>query len=136
MTRKKKYINENIKSIFLLFLFLIFASLIGYFFKVLGFSETNIVIVYILFVLLISRLTYGYIYGIISSIISTFIYNYFFTAPHYTFDVYDSSYIITFIIMTITSIITSALTSRIKENAIDADRREVETKTLYKLTKK
>lgn len=136
MTRNKKNINENIKSIFLLFLFLIFASLIGYFFKVLGFSETNIVIVYILFVLLISRLTYGYIYGIISSIISTFIYNYFFTAPHYTFDVYDSSYIITFIIMTITSIITSALTSRIKENAIEADRREVETKTLYKLTNK
>lgn len=134
MIKVENTINDKIKSLFLVSLFLILASLIGYLFRILGFSETNIVIVYILFVLLSSSLTSGYIYGIISSIISTFVYNYFFTKPYYTFDVDDSGYIITFIIMTITSIITSALTSKIKENAIEADRREIETRALYKLT--
>lgn len=115
---------------------LLIASLIGYIFKYVGFPETNIVIVYILFVLLTSRLTEGYVYGILASIVATFSFNYFFTVPCFTFSVNDPSYMITFVIMTMTASVTSALTSRVKQNAMEAERREIETRALYTLTSK
>jgi len=132
--QKKDALNSNILSLLLITLFLGIASFIGYLFHRLGFSETNIVIVYILFVLLSARLTSGYFYGIISSIASTFAYNYLFTEPYLTFRVDDPGYVITFIIMTITAVITSALTSRVKQNAIESALKEIETRALYQLT--
>lgn len=134
MKNKKDVLRNRGIYFVLITTFLGIASLIGYVFYTLGFSETNIVIVYILFVLLSARLTPGYFYGIASSIASTFAYNYFFTEPHFTFQVYDPSYIITFIIMTITAVITSALTSRVKQNAVEAAEKEIETRALYQLT--
>ncbi len=134
MIFRNKGIKNIWQSLFLISLFLFVASLIGYFFQQFSFSETNIVIIYILFVLLSARLTDGYFYGIASSIASTFAYNYFFTEPYFTFQVDDPSYIITFIIMTITAVITSALTSRVKQSAIQSNRKETETRALYQLT--
>ncbi len=130
---RKNYYNI-LKSSFFVVLLMGGASLVGYLFRYIGFHETNIVIIYILSVLLTSRLTEGYIYGIISSIIATFSFNYLFTAPYLTLSVNDPSYIITFIIMTITALITSALTSRVKQNVIDVEKREKETRALYRLT--
>ena len=129
--------NENNKvfcSLLLIVLFLSWASIIGYIFRKAGFSETNIVIIYILSVLLTARLTYGYFYGIMASVIATFTFNYFFTDPYFTFSVNDPSYIVTFIIMTITAIITSALTSKVKQSVIEAEQNELETRALYQLT--
>lgn len=134
MVQENNKLRKKIYSLFLVSLFLGTASMIGYLFHKLQFSETNIVIVYILFVLLSARLTTGYFYGILSSIASTFAYNYLFTEPYFTFQVNDPGYIITFIIMTITAVITSALTSRVKQNAVESSRKEIETRALYQLT--
>lgn len=127
-------LKNKIKSSILTGLFLVLASLIGYVFMRLNIAETNIVIIYILFVLLTARLTTGYFFGIASSIASTFIYNYLFTAPYFTFRVDDPSYIITFIIMTITAVITSALTCTVKQNAMESMEKEAKTRALYELT--
>jgi two-component system sensor histidine kinase KdpD len=97
-------------------------------------SETNIVIVYLLSILIIARFTQGYIYGIAASIIATIAFNYFFTIPYYTLSVNDPSYLITFIIMTLTAITTSALTSKVKQNASEAQEKEAETRALFQLT--
>lgn len=121
-------------SLFLIILFVGIASIIGIIFQKMQFLETNIVIIYILFVLLSARLTNGYIYGVISAIISTAAYNYLFTVPYFTFQVEDFGYIVTFIIMTITAIITSTLTSRVKQNVLLANQKEMEMRILYQLT--
>lgn len=110
------------------------ASVTGYLFRFLKFPETNIVIVYLLAVLMTAWLTYGFVFGILASVIATFLFNYFFTEPHFTFIVYDLSYIITFVIMTITALITSAITSHAKQSALSAREREAETKAVYNLT--
>ena len=113
---------------------LIIATMIGMILRNLisGF-DVNIVLIYMLAVLMSARLTPGYIYGIVSSIVATFVFNYFFTAPFYTFSVYDSKYIVTFLIMTLTSIIMSASTSRIQESTQIAKQNEMHMKTLYEL---
>ncbi len=126
--------KQVLKSIFIMVGFLCFSSLIGILFQSWNWSDTNIILVYILAVLMTSRLTQGYVYGIICSIVSTFSFNYFFTAPYYTFSVYDSKYIVTFVVMTLTAIITSASTSRIQLSTQEANENAQNMKTLYNLT--
>ena len=110
------------------------ASLVGYLFRYIHFTETNIIMAYLLAVLLTARQTNGYVYGILAAIIATLAFNYFFTAPYYTLAVYDPNYLITFVVFTITAMITSALTSHVKQSAIKANEKEAETKALYMLT--
>lgn len=99
-----------------------------------NFSETNIVVVYILAVLISSLFSSNYLYGIIASILGTLSFNYLFTEPFFTLEVNNPDYFVTFIVMTITAIISSTLTNHIQKNAIEAKKREQETKTLYELT--
>lgn len=110
------------------------ATGIGWIFRLADFPETNIVVVYILSILLIARLTKGFIYGIFATIIATCCFNYFFTEPYFTLKVNNPTYFITFIIMAITAIITSTLTSKVKQSALDAKEKEAEASALYKLT--
>ena len=134
-TSNVKYKNIVIHSVITI-AFLFAATGIGYLFQYIGFSETNIVVVYLLAVLGVSCLTKGYFYGLIAAVTETFAFNFFFTTPIYTFSVNDPGYIITFIIMTITSIITGTLTSKVKHNAEIALEKDAEAKALYKLTNK
>ena len=110
------------------------ATGISWGFRLLHFPETNIVVAYILFVLLVARFTSGYVYGIAGSVLATATFNYFFTSPYYTFSVNDPSYFITFFIMTLTAVVTSALTSKVKQTALIARQNEAETSALYQLT--
>ncbi|MBD4208137.1 DUF4118 domain-containing protein, partial [Xanthomonas citri pv. citri] len=55
-----------------------------------------------------------YIIGFLAAIINVFVFNYFFTEPRYTFEVYRFDYPITFIVSILTSILTSALLKQIK----------------------
>ena len=90
------------------------ATLLGKGFVILGFPETNIVVIYLLAVLLTARFTSGYQYGVLSAVVSLLCFNYFFTEPYHTLSVDDPSYLITFTIMLITSLLTSALTKKEK----------------------
>ena len=133
---EKKDSNEKvmIQCTILTILLLAGASVIGYLFDLTGFPETNIVITYLLAVHMIAWLTDGFLWGILSSIVATFLFNYFFTEPYLTFSVNDPSYIITFVIMTIVALITSTIASHAKKSALDARQKEAETKAVYNLT--
>lgn len=128
---KKKII---IKNTCLTLCFFGFATMLGWSFKQLGFTEPNIVVIYILAVLFTARLTEGYVFGLAASVISILGFNYFFTAPYHTFNVYDPSYFVTFAIMAITSVVTSTLTSKAKMYTQKAEEKEAESRALYTLT--
>lgn len=133
-TDNNKKQTRAIRCVLVTLLLLIGATAIGWVFRLAKFPETNIVIVYLLSILLIARMTHGFVYGISASFIATFAFNYFFTEPYYTLHVNNSTYFITFVVMVITALITSALTSREKQNAIIASEKEAETSALYHLT--
>lgn len=128
-----KWVHYTFELFLMLFVVSV-ASVIGYLFRYMGFPETNIVIIYLLGVLMTARFTNDYLFGILGSVLATFAFNYFFTAPYYTFAVDDPSYIVTFVVMTITSIATSTLTARVKRSASEAEERATETNALYQLT--
>lgn len=109
------------------------SSLLGLVFHEYNIPETNIVIVYLLGVVLVSWLIEGFLFGILASFLATLTFNFFFTVPYYTLTVNDPSYIITFVIMTLTAVITSTLTSHAKQSASEALEREAEIRAVYEL---
>ena len=131
---KNRTWKHVLEDIFVCFALIAGATGIGYFFRMVDFSEINIVLVYILAVLLVARMTDGFLYGVLESILATCTFNYFFTSPYFTLNVDNPGYFITFIIMTVTAIVTSAITSKAKMNALEAEEREQEARVLYQLT--
>lgn len=129
MKKKSFVINMCITLVII-----ILATVVGWIFKKVGFTEPNVVIIYILAVLFTARLTEGYVYGLGASVISILGFNYFFTAPYHTFNVYDPSYFVTFAIMAITSVVTSTLTSKAKMYTQKAEEKEAQSRALYTLT--
>ncbi len=112
------------------------ATLVSFGLRSLNIEDQNDIMVYILSVLIVSRITKGYIYGIIASLASVLTFNFFFTKPEYTFYAVQPGYYVTFIIMLLVALITSALTVRIKTQVILAADRERRTEVLYEINKK
>ena len=94
----------------------------GYGFGYLGFTDTNIIMLYLLGVLVISMVTTGRSYSLLSSVVSVLAFNFFFTDPFFTLRS-DPSYIATFGIMFIVGLLSSSLTTRVKLQAkMNADK--------------
>ncbi|PKM48176.1 MAG: two-component sensor histidine kinase, partial [Firmicutes bacterium HGW-Firmicutes-6] len=117
-------------------LIIVVATFISLILQALNISDQNIIMVYILSVLIISRVTVGYLYGILASGLTVLVFNYFFTIPYYTLHAIQEGYPITFVIMLLVALITSALTVRIKTQARLAVEREHRTEVLYEINKK
>ena len=76
-----------------------------------GFSSP----IFVLAVLLVSRLTNGYLYGLIASVTGVVCVNYVFTSPYWAFNFTLSGYPLTFLTFLAVSVITSTLTTQIKQ---------------------
>lgn len=140
ITRQISYVRQTfslsffdfIKMIITLFLGTMLSELLYHY----QFGDQNIVMVYILAVLIVSRITQGYLYGILASVLSVLTFNFFFTEPFLTFSVIDPGYMVTFLVLLVAALITSALTVRIKTQARYAAAREKKTEVLYEINKK
>jgi len=115
---------------------LIAATLLSFGLRWLDIADQNLIMVYILSVLVVSRITIGYAYGIIASFLSVLLFNFFFTIPYYSFNAIQPAYPVTFLIMLIVALITSAFTVRIKTEARYSVDREHRTEVLYEINKK
>ena len=70
--------------------------------------------IFVLAVLLVSRLTNGYLFGTLASLVSVICVNYVFTYPYFAFNFTIAGYPLTFIVMLVVSVMTSAMTTQIK----------------------
>lgn len=111
-------------------LILVVSSLVALLFDYFGFSEANVITVYLLGVLLTAVTTEHWIYSLISALVSVLLFNFLFTLPRYTFVAYDKGYPVTFLIMFLAGLITSSLASRLKKATRQAVRTAFRTKTL------
>ena len=119
------------KELMLTVLILAAATGIGEIFFRLGFTDANIITVYLFGVMLTSILTSGYTCSVVSSVASVVLFNYFMTEPRLSLYAYGSGYPVTFAIMLGTSILTSTLASKLKENAKLSARDAFRTKILF-----
>lgn len=118
--------GDIVKSI----LVLLAATLNGHIFHALGFTESNIISVYIFAVLVVSVVTTNRLCGLIASIVSVMVFNFFFTVPRFTFRFYDPDYLVTFTIMFMVALLTGSLANRLKNSAKQSARAAYRTKIL------
>lgn len=109
---------------------LVCATALGYLFYTVGFTEANLITVYILGVVILSVITTNRFCCLLASVASVLIFNFFFTEPRFTFRFVDPGYYVTFLIMFIASFLTGTLASRLKENAAQSARAAFRTKIL------
>lgn len=109
---------------------LLVSTVIGSGFSYLGFSDANIITVYILGVLITSIATNGRIYSIVSSLLSVIIFNFLFIEPLFTLHATGAEYPITFLITFIAAFLTGSLTMRVKNQARQMARKAYRTEIL------
>ena len=115
---------------------LVLSSMAGFAFYHAGFSESNIITVYILGVLITAVSTNGHFYGAMGSLLSVAAFNFLFTEPRFTFRANDPNYPVTFLIMLSSSIIASSLASRVKAQARMAAQKSYYTELLLESSQK
>ncbi len=114
---------------------LVLSTGVAFIFSALGFSDANLIMIYILGVLMVALLTGGYIWGILSSILGVLTFNFFFAEPIFTFSVYNPDYLITFVVMFVTSITCSVLTKRVKNYAGENARKSYRAELLLQASR-
>ncbi|MDO5401000.1 MAG: DUF4118 domain-containing protein [Eubacteriales bacterium] len=110
---------------------LLLATAIGLVFYNLGFTEANIITVYLLGMLLISIFTTGWVCNLLASIVSVLVFNYLFTVPRFAMVAYDKGYPVTFVIMFSASIITGTLAAKLKNHARESARSAYRSQVLF-----
>lgn len=110
---------------------LVLVTLIGLLFYNFGFTEANIITLYILGVMLISVYTRSSICSLVASITSVLTFNFLFTVPRFTLQAYDSEYPITFLVMFLASLLTGSLASKLKSHAKRSAQVAWRTKLLF-----
>ena len=119
--QKRPYVwyveKPSVKDYFLTIFIFVICTLIGLLFQKFHFTDTNIVTIYILGVLLTSILTNGYLCSVAGSFLSVFLFCFFLTEPGMSFKTYAVGYPVTFFIMLISSVLTGALAAKLKTHA-------------------
>ncbi len=110
-------------------LILVLCTGVGFLFSVVGLAITNVVLIYILGVMAVALFTTGYIYSLLSSLLSVFIFNFFFTEPFYSLQS-SPDYFATFAVMFAAAILSSSLTSRIKAQSVLTANKAYQTEVL------
>ena len=123
-------LRPTLKDVLLTILFLIAATGIGLLLMRFGFSEANIITVYILFVLVISVVTASSLCGVAGSLASVLLFNWFFVTPRFSFLTYETAYVVTYAIMLLSSLITGTLANQMKRNVRQSAREAFRTKVL------
>ena len=137
-TNKKEKIFQTkltLKDAIITALIIILITLIGYLFNQLGFTEANIITVYILGVLVTSIVTKSKLCWAFSSFISVFLFNFLFTNPKFSILAYDKGYPLTFAIMLISSLITGNIANKMKNQAKESAQVAYRTKILFETNK-
>ena len=128
---KRKTIIPSFKDILFTVMLLVIETLIGYLFMKIGFTESNIIMVYIVGVLVTAILTNSQICWIASSVLSVILFNFMFTFPHFSLVAYGEGYPITFAVMLIVSLITGSISNKMKSQVKKSTETAYRTKILF-----
>ncbi len=92
-------------------------TLIGFLFSHLGFTDANIIMVYLLGLLAVSIGTSHRTFSLVWAVVSVLLFDLLFTTPRFSFRAYGTGYPITFLVMFAAAFLISTLAIRLKQNA-------------------
>ncbi|AVP36098.1 sensor histidine kinase [Staphylococcus felis] len=79
-----------------------------------GESSTVILLLFLIGIIVLSIWTQSYMIGFLAAILNVLVFNYFFTVPRFTFEMYRFDYPVTFAVSILVSMLTSGLLKQIK----------------------
>ena len=126
----KTSLVSTLKGLAISSLILAIASFISFGLHYIGYTDANVITVYILAVLVTSVVTNSKLCWVISSAAGVLLFNFFFTVPKFSLLAYDKGYPITFIVMLIASLVTGSIAARMKSNAKQSAQAAYRTKIL------
>ena len=126
----KRTLLSTLKDFGISALILAIASGISFGLHYMGFTDANIITVYILAVLVISVLTENRFCWVISSAAGVLLFNFFFTTPKFSLMAYDKGYPVTFAVMLVASLVTGSIAARMKSHAKQSAQTAYRTKIL------
>ena len=110
---------------------LILATILSYGFSKVGFSEANIIAVYLLAALLTSMVTSTRSSYVLSAIGGVLVFNFFFTTPQFSLRVHEHGAPLTFLIMVVAALIVGTLTDRLKSQVKQSAQAAYRTNLLF-----
>ena len=110
---------------------LIPTTLVGFLFQRMGFSEANIITVYLLAVLISTVFTETYFSIFFCALAGVLTFNFFFTVPTFSLKAYEAGYPVTFLIMFLAGLITGSLASRWKNHVRQSARAAYRTNLIF-----
>ena len=127
---EKPHFVKILKELAISTVLLLLSTFLGFLFSRLGFTEANIITIYMLGVLITAILTRSKIFWVISSVASVLVFNFLFTEPRFSFLAYGSGYPVTFAIMLAASLIIGGTTEKLKTRERQATQTAYRTKIL------
>ncbi len=107
------------------------ATLVGYAFSKVGFTQANIIAIFLLAVLLTSMATSTRSSYILSAIGSVLVFNFFFTSPHFSLRVYEHGAPLTFLVMIVVALSVGTMTDRLKSQVRQSTQAAYRTNLLF-----
>ena len=121
---------STLKGLAISALILAIASGISFGLHYTGFTDANVITVYILAVLVTSALVESKLCWVISSAAGVLLFNFFFTTPKFSLLAYDKGYPITFAVMLVASLVTGSIAAKMKSHAKQSAQAAYRTKIL------
>ena len=94
--------------------------------------DQNLILLYILAVLIIARITPGYVYGVSAAVIGSLLYDFFITSPRYGFSI-SEGLPFALIVMLIVSILICTATTRMKDQIALAKKLQIMSDQKHKM---
>lgn len=107
--------NNKFRDLTITVLLLILATVLSFLYFGISQNSANVALLYILALVLIARITDGYLWGILASLVGVVCVNFLFTYPYMELNFTLAGYPVTFIGMLAISLITSATTTHMKQ---------------------
>ena len=131
-TAKPKFdFKTTIRDWLLTIVILILATILSYGFSKVGFTEANIIAVYLLAALLTSMATSTRSSYVLSAIGGVLVFNFFFTTPQFSLRVHEHGAPLTFLIMVVAALIVGTLTDRLKSQVKQSAQAAYRTNLLF-----
>ena len=121
---------STLKGLAISTLILAIASGLSFGLYYMGFTDANVITVYILAVLVTSALVESKLCWVLSSAAGVLLFNFFFTTPKFSLLAYDKGYPITFAVMLVASLVTGSIAAKMKSHAKQSAQAAYRTKIL------
>ncbi len=112
------------------------STLVAYVFQGFGLSESNLIMVYMVGVLLSSYVADKKIYALYSALLSVFSFNFFFTEPNFSLKAYDRGSPVTFVMLFAVGFFMASMTRQLKSQIRESAKKAYRTEILLENSRK